>query len=367
MKRSARRAAVLGLYLAVVVVAASSAADASGHIVLQQRLAPEGGSVSAYAVDVNGDHPVTWRACAGEGGSCHVVDDGGDPHDYSFTQAPAGTVFEASTEVDGVPEMARSDPWTGPLRLVSPPELVEAPRVGHLVTPRPARWEGGWSTDASYPQTQVCPSSAGADGCLAIGDALFWGGCGPYGAAIPAARYEGWYVRIVDRRAEKNPIVTLIGYTQPEGIGAAQPAAPLSVASEMSGPIGPATGAPESDCSAQSLPWPRTATTLPSPVPRPTAKAKSTATLEATITARHGRATIGSVTCPDRCTVDVRVVHGRRHVTRRQRMSSAGRRSITLSARDLHHLRPGRLTVRILIDGHLVGRRLARLTAGPAH
>src|SRR4051812_50211898 len=120
MKRSARRPAVLGLYLAVVVVAASSAADASGHIVLQQRLAPEGGSVSAYAVDVNGDHPVTWRACAGEGGSCHVGDDGGAPHDDSVTHAPAVAVFDACADADGAPGMARSDPWTRPRRPPTP-------------------------------------------------------------------------------------------------------------------------------------------------------------------------------------------------------------------------------------------------------
>lgn len=99
---------------------------------------------------------IAWSSCPGGGPAC-------SPYPFQPRTVPAlnagdstpGTVFEAQANVAGQGVTARSRPYLGRVHWTEPPGIDGRIRANGFVWPVPAKWNGGWGNERSYPQLQV--------------------------------------------------------------------------------------------------------------------------------------------------------------------------------------------------------------------
>jgi len=243
-----RRSVLLAALVALALTAAPPAhAQHHGKPTLHHYVFDDG---TGQLIANPAGHPVTWERCAPEGSPCTTYDDGdANPQFLSVRDDPPGTAFTATQ--DGV--TSRSEIWRGRVRATAPPRVDGEIRVGGLVAPVPATWEGGWGREADWLQLQACRTAQGAD-CVVILDSIKFGRCRPDGGRLLPARYEGSWLRVTDTRIDREQPFTLEGYTAPEYIRPNVPGPP-AVAGAVVGQI--ASGpAPVEDCGQQPLPRP---------------------------------------------------------------------------------------------------------------
>ncbi|MDQ6750310.1 MAG: hypothetical protein M3Z33_06120 [Actinomycetota bacterium] len=259
--------------------------------------------------------------------ACQPYDDGDGDHQVLVVRDESpGTVFAATQ--DGV--MVRSEPWRGRLRASGPPRVAGKVRVGRVVRPVAAAWQGGWGQERDWLQLQACRTARG-DGCVVILDEIKYGSCRSGGGRRLPARYAGRWLRVVDRRIGQIQPFTLEGYSVPEGVRPHRPG-PSGIAAAVVGKIaaGPETG---EDCGV----W---------------ASRGATVRLRGRITANtDGRFVVATVVCRRHCRLSLTIRQRTNAHTIRRRLA-AGRSTITLPRRLVQRLRPGGLSVAASINGY---------------
>jgi len=206
-----------------------------------------------------------------------------------------------------------------------------------FVRPLAAAWSGGWGREAERLQLQACTTPEGAR-CKVIVDEIKFGSCQPGGGRLLPARYEGFWLRVADRRIDRRQPFTLEGYSWPEGVGPNQGAPGVAVATV--GRVGPGA-APATDCGRDSFAPPQ-------------------ATIRATIVRVAGRRLVTTtVRCPAACRVELRARQGSREVTVTRGLSKGT--DVALPWAAARRLRPGRIGVRVRVDGRVVAERAATL------
>lgn len=326
-----RGAATLLAPLALALAAAPAHARHNGQPRLDHYVFGDG---TGALIANPGGHPVTWQRCPPDGSACIPHDDGdGHPQRLAVRDDSPGTAFTATQ--DGV--TIRSEPWRGRLRATAPPRVDGEVRVGGLVRPVAATWEGGWGREADWLQLQACRTRQGAR-CVVVLDEIKYGRCRPGGGRLLPARYRGRWLRVTDARIDRAQPFTLEGYFSPEGVHPHAPGPP-GVAGAVVGQIAPGP-APAEDC------------------PRATAR------LRGRIRRGHdGRFEAATVTCPPRCRL-VLTVRQRGRTHRVRRTLSAGTTIVALPPRLVRRLRSGPLTLSAAVDGRALATRRARLTKG---
>jgi hypothetical protein len=238
--------------------------------------------------------------------------------------APAGSVFEATATYRGRSVSARSVPYLGSVRAVRPPGLTGHLRVGGLVQPVAAAWTGGWGSERSHLQTQVCRHGS----CKVIADDVYWDRCPGAGAVLPA-RYAGWHVRVVDQRVGRDIGWPDFAVGTPEAL---KPLEPLPAqAAATFGPIRSATG-PYLLCRARSTP---------------------------------AGVVLGSVSCTPSCRVTVVARHGKRRARLVLRLRAHRRHALVLSWARVARLGGRSLRVSVWIGGRQVGAGRVTLPTRP--
>jgi hypothetical protein len=317
----------LGVVVAVGVVAVAGASH-NGAAHVDHYVGADGwGELIANP----GGHPVTWERCAPE---CAPIDDGdAEPQWLKVVDQPAGARFVATQ--DGV--SASSEVWRGRLHATAPPVLEGEARVGALVRPLAAQWEGGWGREADWLQLQSCRTREG-EGCVVLVDRIKFGDCEPGGARYVPETALGRWLQVVDVRIDRDQPFSLEGYERPEGIRPNRPTGP-GFAVATFGPV--QEGAPrEGKCPGGVKPEIQY---LPSPY------------LPFAILAR--------VRCPLGCSVAWTIRQGRRSVSGRRRLGEEQATLVEIPRRSARRFRPGRATVRLRIDGRLHRARTVRLRA----
>ena len=277
-------------------------------------------------------HDVTWERCTDV---CTPYDDGdADRNFMTVADDPVGSVFKATQDGTTV----ASEPWRGRLVVQTPPSLEGDLRVGGFVRPLAGAWSGGWGREADWLQLQACTTPEGAR-CKVIVDEIKFGSCQPGGGRLLPARYKGYWLRGADRRIDRRQPFTLEGYSWPEGVGPNQGAPGVAVATV--GRVGPGA-APATDCGADSFTPPQ-------------------ATIRATITRVAGRRMVTTtVRCPAACRVELRARQGSREVTVTRDLSK-GSTDVALPLAAARRLRPGRIGVRVRVNGRVLAERAATL------
>ena len=320
--------------LSVVLLATPLAvARHNGPITLNHYVEPDG---TGLLISNPGGHPVSWQLCLPAGLACQPYDDGdGDPQLLVVRDESPGAVFAATQDWVTV----RSEPWLGRLRASGPPRVVGKVRVGGVVRPLAAPWQGGWGRERDWLQLQACRTPRG-DGCVVILDEIKYGSCRSGGGRRLPARYGGRWLRVTDQRIDRDQPFTLEGYSAPEGVRPHTPGQP-GIAAAMVGQItaGPETG---EDCGVWS-------------------SSSATVRLRGRITANpESRSVIASVACRRRCRLALTIRQRTNAHTIRRRLA-AGRSTITLPRRLVQRLRPGQLSVAASVNGYGLAARNARL------
>ena len=234
----ARRLALLAALLALALTGGSAHARHQGEPFVLHYLRDDGTGMLWTLVD----HPVAWERCAPDGSPCTSYDDGdGEPKSLAVRDDPPGTVFAATQ--DGV--TLRSEPWRGRVRATEPPRVEGEVRVGGLVRPLPATWEGGWGREADWLQLQACRTLDGAD-CVVVLDERSSGPCRSDGGRLLPARYEGRWLQVTDRRISREEPYPLPLYSPHEANRPHVPGPP-GIAGAVVGQIAPGP-APAEDC-----------------------------------------------------------------------------------------------------------------------
>lgn len=271
-----------------------------------------------------GGHPLTWDRCPPDG-PCErlahtepVLDTG---------EEPRGTVFVATQA--GV--ATRSEPWQGTLRATVPPRLEGEPKVGELVRPLAATWEGGWGREDDWLQLQMCRTPEGAD-CFVLVDERKHRACEPGGGRYLPPTAVGRWLRVVDVRVGTEGGWSLEGYGFPEAIKPQEVTGP-GVAAATFGPVRRGTprpsGCPVTPRVQLGSIW------LPQPV-------------------------AGLVLCPGGCRIDVMVRQRGRTLRQRFRGQYV---PLQLTAAHARRLRPGHARVRVRVDGRLRRERIVTVKA----
>jgi hypothetical protein len=183
-------------------------------------------------------------------------------------------------------------------------------------------------------QLQVCRTFA-AKRCLVISDAGYWDVCPGTGATI-AKRYEGWYLRALDRRNGNAMPRLAIAYGAPEMIRPATPGP--SVASTPPLRIRPAAGPATRRCGEERL--------------------RHDASLDSRVTGRGGAPKIGTLSCIAGCRFAVTVERRdwRTTFVRRVPVGTFGRK-ISLPPKLHARLRGARPRIAVEIDGRRAASR----------
>jgi hypothetical protein len=289
---------------------------------------------------------IAWRRCPAGGDVCEAGW-GGGPEDglLEVGDAPAGSVFEATATYGGRSVSARSLPYLGPVRTIRPPGLTGHLRVGGLVRPLAATWGGGWGNEQSRLQTQVCRIRSGP--CKVIADGVYWDRC-PGAGAVLAARYQGWYVRVVDQRVGRDTAWAAYAVGAPEAL---MPLAPTPAqAAATFGPIRAAAGRAESTCGR------------PDPRLQPPA---GSARLRRRARSTPAGVALGSVSCTRACRVTLVARHGQRRVRLVLRLRAHRRRALVLPWVRLASLGGRTLRVSVSIGGRRVGAARVTLPTRP--
>lgn len=266
------------------------------------------------------------------GGACARVD---APVIYEPGETAAGTVFEARG-ADG--SVDRSPVWQGAVGPESPPAVAGDAVEGAVVQPVAGDWSGGWADDLSALSLHLCRTQDGEE-CRALPLAGATGavpvsGAGP--ASLVAGSAGGYLfaadVRVAgDRRAVPAPLP----YRPNMPLDLPLPGA-RTVISLPLGPVAPAGGTP-----------PPALTGRRAPAAKPSLKLRKRAYR------RRGRVVLGTVTCPVRCRVQLRVGNVRRDF----RMRGTRRLEIVRGKR----VRAGRPKVTVRIDGARVASARVRV------
>lgn len=98
-----------------------------------------------------------WQKCNAAGEACQPF---GLGEHMAVGGAPAGVRFKALGEGGA---SALSPVWNGPLAPRAPPRVRGAVRANVLVTPVPAVWSGGWTTDVAETELSACPTPTEAN------------------------------------------------------------------------------------------------------------------------------------------------------------------------------------------------------------
>ncbi len=263
---------------------------------------------------------VSWEECPLGGAPCRPMPSS-ERVLRGIANVPAGTTFAATARGSGLAITRRSDPWQGPLRVVTPPRVSGPLRVGELVQPVPGAWAGGWGGERPDLQLQACRTRAAAR-CEVISATFYWDSCPGTGAVLSSA-YRGWYVRVADTRWARRPDYAGFAVFRPQALNP-QASGPTSATATV-GPVGAATRPLRLHCGAVG--------------PRPPR-------LVARI-GRRGRQTLAQISCAEICSATATVRQGRVRLTVRRRYRSDG--ALSLSAGQARRLRRGRavLTVRV--------------------
>ena len=295
------------------------------------------------------NHAVEWERCTAKDTGCQVRDDAEDGAHLHHVGGndPEGSVFRATMEG----KQASSEPWRGLVRSTKAPGVEGQTHVGGWVKPVAGEWAGGWGREADWMQLQACKNGNGTD-CVVILDTIKFGRCRPDGGRLIPARYQGYWLKVVDARIDKNQPFTNEGYSRPEGVTPLQAAPARSVA--VVAQIGMGTP-PAEDCGSDR-PMPRPPERVQPPPPAwPTAVARSVIRRDA-----RGRFVALRAECPAACALRLVVRQGRRSAGV-ARLLPAGTTLVSLPRRQARRLRRGPVTVRVLIDGAEAAERRARL------
>lgn len=236
------RARLSLLVLAGLLLSASGAlADHNGQPRLDATLDPDG---TGTLIANPGGHDISWRRCF-PNGTCEPF---ADDQVVEVADEPVGVVFEATQS--GV--TLRSEPWQGRTVPAGPPGVTGPVQVGQRVVPVASPWAGGWggawAVGGDWLQLQACTTPA-ADRCLVVFDPRKFGRCHPAGGRTLPARYEGWWLRVVDRRLGPTAFFTDEAYGAPEGVAPLVPGPATSA--RVVGRIAHGR-APQDDCGDQS-------------------------------------------------------------------------------------------------------------------
>jgi hypothetical protein len=278
--RSGRRFGFLMAVAVTVIAAMPGMAAAFGNPLEEgmQTLYNPDGSGRLFAgggYTAKGALSTTWERCKEDLSACEVV----GTQDISTGSAPAGTVFRLQGAASG-------PTWHGNLSVLAPPSVQGVLSADELVTPVPARWQGGWEGSSDATQLAACRTATGED-CVSISDPAYVDGCGSsHQEVLLDPSFVGDYLRVADTRDGPGSVSSLIAYTSPYGHPIWPAAGDTAVA--MVGQIGPAT-------------HPRAATCGPSPLveawisSRGVAKVSCPLGCAAVLVGRHGRRTSRSV------------------------------------------------------------------------
>jgi hypothetical protein len=315
--------------LALAAPAPAGAQDELGWVALSYNIDANGRGQLIANPAPYGKGTITWRRCPPTGEVCEPGW-GGGPFDRELEvgDAPAGSVFEATATYRGRSVSARSVPYLGPVRAVRPPGLTGHLRVGGLVQPVAAAWTGGWGSERSHLQTQVCRRGS----CNVIADDVYWDRC-PGAGAVLQRRYEGWYVRVVDERVGHDLAWADFAVSAPEALKPLEPS-PAQAAATF-GPIRPAAGPAESTCGTPGR--------LGSA--RLLRRARST----------PAGAVLGSVSCRRSCRVTLVARNGKRRARLVLRLRADRRRALVLSWARVARLGGRSASVSVWIGARQVG------------
>jgi hypothetical protein len=270
-----------------------------------------------------GEGAISWKACP-PGEECNPV--ASNPtldRALDVGNAPVGTVFVATAMNGSQTASARSVPYLGLVHSIMPPALSGGLRVGALVKPIAGTWSGGWGSERSVLQTQVCRFSNGSD-CVVVADSVAWNKC-PGAGAVLASHHAGRYVRVIDWRIGRDTAFGLVAFPSANYIDPQQPG-PVRAAT-IDGPVTRASEPPESTCGP--------------PPPE--------VTLAARAVFQHNRLAVGRVRCVRRCLVRVDVKQGRRRkLSFRRTFRSGPAKKLLLPLRVTRRLTPGRTTITVL-------------------
>ena len=280
---------------------------------------------------------VSWQACP-PGDNCRPV--ASRPtldRALDVGTAPAGTVFVATATNGPQTATARSVPYLGGVRSNAPPSIDGTLRVGALIKPVAGSWSGGWGTERSVLQTQICRRANGT-GCVVVADQIYWNKCASAGAVL-ASHHAGRYVRVIEQRLGRDIAFTPVGIPLPSDIEPLEPAP--ARAATIAGPIRPASGPAESKCGP--------------PPPR--------VTLARRAVRRGGRLELGRISCVSRCTVriDVSQKRHRKLSYARTFTKPRGAKRLMLPVRATGRIKAGSFKVSVFFGREMISTR--RVTA----
>ncbi|HEY6887103.1 MAG TPA: hypothetical protein VI300_04960, partial [Solirubrobacter sp.] len=282
-----------GIAAACVVAAPAHAADEFGW---RASLQPDGRPSLNVASAPAGATLEVFR-CPG-GGACEaqslpiVLTYGVSAVDVSGAQP--GDVFEGRWTKDGaVVSSGRTKPWIGPATPTGAPAVLGTPIVGSTITSTAGTWVGGWGDTWSGgvgTELVACRSAAGID-CRRLGGAPETVNASDLGGYLFAlSSYgSGFYSGPIPPIPPPPPTFPAIG--------------PNTAVFTASAPVGPI---------------------VRPPVP-------PTATLRSRALRRNHQLSLGRVTCPAACKVDLTVSGGGKAV--RRTLTVTGTRALTIAPR----------------------------------
>jgi hypothetical protein len=262
---------------------------------------------------------VGWGVCS-DGVTCAPLA-GASGRTLKPGETAAGTVFAVSVNYAGQVSSDRSAPWQGRVTATAPPALAGDVAVGSTVHPVAGTWTGGWGSEHDALRVEACRSAARAV-CRVV--AAQETPQAPAASVALTAEYAGCHLFAVDARMPRDLVFT---------VGADTRAAVPGQTVAFSAAAGQVAGA---GCAA----------------------AGPTLSLRDRASRSDGRIVVGSVRCPARCVVEVTVSDGHRSVRR----AFPPNRLVALALPRGAQLRPGRLNVRVTVDGSLAGSGHTRLS-----
>ena len=243
-----------------------------------------------------------------------------------LSSAQPGDQFEARLiKDDEVVATDRTLTWNGPVSNRQLAAVTGALRVGGTVAVAPSVWDGGWAQPwaRSVERFIACRDVNATDGCWKLG---------PDTTLTLEPRWEGYYLFVTSYFESGNL-----------GRAAAEVAVPFPVDAPDRNRMPVVSGAYGPVAAVVTPPAPQIAQTKPAAPP--------SAMLRSRALRRDGKLSLGSVTCPARCTVKLTVSGGGK--TLRRTLTLTGKKALTIPRRH------GRLKVTVAVDGKpLASRRM---------
>jgi hypothetical protein len=204
--------------------------------------------------------------------------------------------------------------------------------VGGTVTPVAARWSGGWGDEHTTVAVIACSQRTGGE-CELLTHPNGQANFGAHERGI-RDKHLGWFLIPVEYRSARDRDPYVVPSPIPPGAPTSFPT-PNALAA-VGTPVGPVVSPEVIEVVGGEKP----SVSVRNPVRRV-----------------GRRVVLGSVTCPARCAVMLRVVDGRRTITRRMRVRGTAQLAILRG----RLLRPGRLRIRVDVDGKTVVTGRVRL------